>query len=113
MRWDLPTTPTRRAGPTEVHVEEGERAALPKTSVVKNKKPGIPQADQQTNFLSILENILTTIDNQNLVKDIQNFQIALMQLEIADPGFTSKFFFDVMKTWKEDFPEEFYRLFNA
>ena len=34
MRWDAPGTPTA-AKPTEPHIEEGERAAIPKSSLVK------------------------------------------------------------------------------
>jgi hypothetical protein len=75
MRWDAPNTPTRRSA-QEIHIEEGERAAIPKPSMVK--KPGIPNESNHTNFLSILENILTTIDNKSFIKDIQNFQIGLM-----------------------------------
>jgi len=35
MRWDAPGTPTALKPPQEVHIEEGERAAIPKASFVK------------------------------------------------------------------------------
>ena len=111
MRWDAPGTPTAAKPPPEVHIEEGERAAIPKSSLVK--QPGMHQS-QEVNFLPLLEKALNNIETKSYHRElINNFMISLGHLEIEHPGATSKIFLEVMRVYKEEMPTEYENLFNS